>query len=309
MIALLASFLLFLTPFSVFFITIHSQGTAGKPKFQWPIQGLDLPSLITSSFGESRKDHFHNGLDISSVFQPVRSLENGYVLYSRYGEDNPYEEERGSGNILWVAHKEGYISGYYHLAGSRHENIRNKTDVKAGEVIGSSGNTGHSTGGHLHFVLGKDFGKTLLDPLAYLPPQEDTIFPQIANLFIHVGETYTNINDGDNINVSQAFPLTVSVFDGGVKNSQRRGVRNIEYIFNGEPVKKTSFDSIHFEKGKWKTANGFSFDDLYFKDRYLVGILNLKTGENIIKVIASDFSDQKSERSFSVNVTRISAGN
>ncbi|BDA77598.1 peptidase M23 [Leptospira kobayashii] len=307
-IALLASFLLFLTPFSVLFITLHSQ-TAGKPKFQWPIQGLDLPSLITSSFGESRKDHFHNGLDISSVFQPVRSLESGYVLYSRYGEDNPFEEERGSGNILWVAHKDGYISGYYHLAGSRHENIRSKIEIKAGEVIGSSGNTGHSTGGHLHFVLGKDFGKTLLDPLAYLPPQEDTMFPQIANLFIHVGETYTNINDGDNINVSKAFPLTVSVFDGGVKNSQRRGIRNIEYIFNGEPMGKTSFDSIHFDKGKWKTANGLSFDDLYFKDRYLVGILNLKTGENIIKVIASDFSDQKSERTFSVNVTRIASGN
>ncbi|TGN19079.1 M23 family metallopeptidase [Leptospira idonii] len=305
----MASFLFFFVSFSLIFMSLRAEGPGTKPSFQWPIQGLDLPGLITSTFGESRKDHFHNGLDISSVFQPVRSLEKGFVLYSRYAEDNPFEEERGSGNIVWIAHNEGYISGYYHLAGSRHENIRNKREVEAGDIVGVSGNTGHSTGGHLHFVLGKDYGKTLLDPLQFLPPIEDKIPPQIANMFIHVGETYTNINDGDNINVSKAFPLTISIIDAGVKNSQRRGIRDVEYIFNGEALKKTSFNSIHFDKGKWKTANGYSFDDLFFKDRYLAGVLNLKTGENIIKVIASDFSGQKSERSFSVNVTRISSGN
>jgi hypothetical protein len=304
-----ASFLFFFVVISGFFHLppIFAQNT--KPNFQWPIEGFDLSSLITSTFGESRKDHFHNGLDISSVLQPVHSLANGYVLYSRYSEDNPFEEERGSGNIVWLAHEQGYISGYYHLAGSRHENIRTKQNVKAGDIIGLSGNTGHSSGGHLHFVLGKDYGKTLLDPMAYLPKVEDIMSPQIANLFIHVGETYTNINDGDNINVSKAFPLTVSIFDGGMKNSQRRGIRELEFIFNGEPMKKTNFDSLLFDKGKWKTANGYTFEDLFFKDRYLVGIVNLKTGENLVKIIASDFVGQKSERTFSVNVTRITSGN
>jgi len=304
-----ASFLFFLISFSVYFsfYSLFAQDT--KPNFQWPIKDLDLAPLITSTFGESRKDHFHNGLDISSVLQPVHSLSDGYVLYSRYAEDNPFEDERGSGNIVWIAHKDSYISGYYHLAGSRNENIRSNKTVKSGDPIGISGNTGHSSGGHLHFVLGKDYGKTLLDPLSYLPKLEDIMPPQIANLFIHVGETYTNINDGDNINVSKAFPLTVSIFDGGMKNSQRRGIRDLEFIFNGEVVKKTKFDSIHFEKGKWKTYNGYTFDDLFFKDRYLVGVVNLKTGENLIKTKATDFSGQSSERTISVNVTRISSGN
>jgi hypothetical protein len=303
----LASFL-----FCIFVFSFHSSRVSAegaKPNFQWPIQGFDLATLITSTFGESRKDHFHNGLDISSVLQPVHSIDSGHVLYSRYSEDNPFEDERGSGNIVWIAHDQGFISGYYHLAGSRHENIRTKQTINVGDIIGLSGNTGHSSGGHLHFVIGKDYGKTLLDPMAFLPKIEDVMSPQIANMFIHVGETFTNINDGDNINVSKAFPLTVSIFDGGIKNSQRRGIREVEFIFNGEPLKKTNFDSIIFDKGKWKTYNGYVFDDLFFKDRYLVGVVNLKTGENLIKVLASDFTGQKSERTFSVNVTRISSGN
>ncbi|MDF3820404.1 M23 family metallopeptidase [Leptospira sp. 96542] len=301
---LLASFLLFF-----FAILAEDTSPSADPKFEWPIQGMDLAPLITSTFGESRKDHFHNGLDISSVLQPVKSMTDGFVLYSRYAEDDPFEEERGSGNIVWLAHKNSYVSGYYHLGGTRHENIRSKKEIKTGETIGISGNTGHSTGGHLHFVLGKDYGKTLLDPLAYLPPVEDKIPPQIANLFIHVGENYTNLNDGDNINVSKAFPLTVSIIDAGVKNSQRRGIKELKYIFNGEPLKETNFGSLQFEKGKWLTSNGHSFEELFFKDRYLVGVLNLKAGENTIKIKTKDFSNLETEKTFSINITRISGGN
>lgn len=291
------------------FIFAEGQKSEGKLEFVWPIQGLELSSLITSTFGESRKDHFHNGLDISSVLQPVRSMGDGFILYSRYAEDNPFEEERGSGNIVWVAHKNGYVSGYYHLGGTRNELVKNHKPVKAGDPIGISGNTGHSTGGHLHFVLGKDFGKTLLDPLSHLPPVEDTMPPQIANLFIHVGENYTNLNDGDNINVSKAFPLTVSIIDGGIKNSQRRGIKEVKYLFNGEAYKKANFESLQFDGSKWKTKDGHSFEDLFFKDRYLVGVLNLKAGENTIKLQTKDFSGKESERNFSINITRISGGN
>ncbi|MCT8334696.1 M23 family metallopeptidase [Leptospira sp. 85282-16] len=291
------------------FILAEEPVSDTKPAFVWPIQGLELPGLITSTFGESRKDHFHNGLDISSVLQPVKSMSQGFILYSRYAEDDPFEDERGSGNIVWIAHKNGYVSGYYHLGGSRNEKVRTGKQVSAGDTIGISGNTGHSTGGHLHFVLGKDYGKTLLDPLTYLPPVEDNMPPQIANLFIHVGENYTNLNDGDNINVSKAFPLTVSIIDGGIKNSQRRGIKEVKFLFNGEAYKQANFESLRFEDGKWKTKEGHSFDDLFFKDRYLVGVLNLKAGENVIKVQTKDFSGQNADRSFSINITRISGGN
>lgn len=306
-VSFLASVLLFLFGISNAF----SQGsqTETKPNFSWPIQGLELSGLITSTFGESRKDHFHNGLDISSVFQQVKPMADGYILYSRYAEDDPFEDERGSGNIVWVAHSGSYISGYYHLAGSRNEVVRTNKRVTTKDTIGITGNTGHSSGGHLHFVLGKDFGKTLLDPLSYLPQVEDSIPPQVSNLFIHVGENFTNLNDGDNINVSKAFPLTVSVIDAGIKNSQRRGIKEITFIFNGEKWKQGNFEELRFENGKWLTKNGLSFEELFFKDRYFIGDMNLKAGENTIKVKAKDFANLETERSFSINITRISGGN
>lgn len=306
-VSILASFLLF--PLWISKVFSQNQPSKNRPEFQWPIQGIELAGLLTSTFGESRKDHFHNGLDISSVFQQVKPMAEGFIVYSRYAEDDPFEDERGSGNIVWIAHDAGYISGYYHLAGSRHQNLRIKSQVTKEDTIGITGNTGHSSGGHLHFVLGKNFGRTLLDPLTHLPPVEDTIPPQIANLFIHVGENFTNLNDGDNINVSKAFPLTVSVLDAGIKNSQRRGIKEISFTFNGETWKEGNFEELKFQKGKWVTKNGLSFEELFFKDRYLVGNMNLKAGENTIKVKAKDFSNLESERSFSINITRISGGN
>ncbi len=301
----LASFLLFFVLVCSFFLKTPLSSEASQLNFEWPVPISGLSELITSTFGESRMDHYHNGLDISSVNQPISALEAGQILYSHYKEDNPFEDERGSGNIVWLSHSGGYISGYYHLAGSRHENIRKKTDLEKGETLGYSGNTGHSTGGHLHFVLGKDFGKTLLDPMAYLPPIEDNMPPQIASLLIHVGDSKTNINDGDAINVSTTFPLTVSIIDAGVKKSQRRGVQSVKFTFNGENIKEASFSSLRFENGKWLTTNGLTFEDLFFKDRYLVGNLNLRAGENQIKVTASDFKGLKAERSFGFTVQRL----
>lgn len=301
----LASFLFFFALVSYIFLGNSLKGEATGLNFEWPVPVSGLSELITSTFGESRMDHYHNGLDISSVNQPITALESGQILYSHYREDNPFEDERGSGNIVWISHSGGYISGYYHLAGSRHENIKKKTDLAKGETLGYSGNTGHSTGGHLHFVLGKDFGKTLLDPMAFLPPIEDTMSPQIASLLIHVGDAKTNINDGDAINVSQPFPLTVSIIDGGVKKSQRRGIQSVKFMFNGELIKEASFSSLRFENGKWLTTNGLTFEDLFFKDRYLVGNLNLRAGENQIKVYASDFKGLKTERSFGFTVQRL----
>jgi len=299
--ATLASFLFLFYYFSK--VTIWADST--PPKFAWPIRELELAGLITSTFGESRKDHYHNGIDISSVDQPVHTLASGNVIYSRYLEDDPFEEERGSGNIVWIAHEKGFLSGYYHLGGKRHKNLKDSTILEENEVLGVSGNTGHSSGGHLHFVLGKEFGKVLVDPFSYLPKLEDKISPQIANLFIHVGDTFTNINPGDAIQISQNFPLTVAILDSGIKKSQRRGIESVKYYVNGTLFKEASFSILIYQKGEWLTTNGLRFDDLFFKDRYLVGSPNLKTGENTIRVIASDFTGLSSERTFSFTVSKL----
>ena len=82
--------------------------SAGDPGFEWPLIKGSLPDLkgITSTFGESRDDHFHAGLDIASRDEAVQSMADGRILYSRQESDNPFRPLPGPGNLMIVDHGE-----------------------------------------------------------------------------------------------------------------------------------------------------------------------------------------------------------
>ena len=73
-------------------------------KYFWPAYREYYPQIpyVSSTFGESRKDHFHNGLDLAGVSKAVHPLAKGYLLYSYYSTDDPYKAERGPGNIAFI---------------------------------------------------------------------------------------------------------------------------------------------------------------------------------------------------------------
>lgn len=112
--------------------------------------------LITSGFGYRPSfKRMHKGIDISmAVGDTVRVIMPGVVERVAY-------EAKGYGNYIIVRHDEGYETRYAHLiaplvaAGQR---------VEAGVAIGLSGNTGNSTGPHLHFEV--RYNGTALDPLS-----------------------------------------------------------------------------------------------------------------------------------------------
>jgi len=115
--------------------------------FIWPVRGA-----ITSYYGWRRdpfnrsRRHFHNGIDIrGSIGTPVRAAMAGRV--SAVGFDRIF------GNYIVVNHNAGYRTLYGHL-----NVIRTRTGayVAAGERIGDVGNTGQSTGSHLHFTVYKN---------------------------------------------------------------------------------------------------------------------------------------------------------
>ncbi|MCL2801967.1 MAG: M23 family metallopeptidase [Treponema sp.] len=112
--------------------------------FLWPVSGT-----ITSGYGWRRNPfnrsvrQFHNGIDIrGSVGTPVRAAMAGRV--STVGFD------RVLGNYVIVNHNAGYRTLYGHLSVIR---TRTGAYVAAGERIGDVGNTGQSTGSHLHFTV------------------------------------------------------------------------------------------------------------------------------------------------------------
>jgi len=115
--------------------------------FVWPVNGV-----VTSSYGWRRNPfnrnqrQFHNGIDIrGNVGSPVRAAMAGRV--SVVGSDSIL------GNYIIVNHHSGYRTLYGHL-----NFIRTRTGayVAQGERIGDVGNTGQSTGSHLHFSVFKN---------------------------------------------------------------------------------------------------------------------------------------------------------
>jgi murein DD-endopeptidase MepM/ murein hydrolase activator NlpD len=121
--------------------------------FIWPIEGT-----VTSGFGY-RWGRMHEGIDISvPEGTPIRAAADGTVIL----EQSEYESG-GYGNYTCVDHGGGLSTCYAHQSSFA---ASVGASVNQGDVIGYSGNTGHSTGPHLHFEVRINGAPT--DPLGYL---------------------------------------------------------------------------------------------------------------------------------------------
>ncbi len=102
----------------------------------------------------------HNGVDLRApVGTPVRATADGIVWRIGY--------ERYKGRYIILKHKNGYKTHYYHLSRFG-KGIRRFKRVKQKQIIGYTGNTGLSTGPHLHYGISK-YGK-FLNPLRFSSP-------------------------------------------------------------------------------------------------------------------------------------------
>lgn len=123
---------------------------------------------ITSYFGEREhpvngEEDIHNAIDIAlDEGTCVAAAWDGVVTKTGYDET--------SGNYIWLIHKNGNETLYCHLS----EILVNKgVVIRAGETIAFSGNTGTSTGPHLHFAI-KENGE-FVDPLEYLTNKDGKV--------------------------------------------------------------------------------------------------------------------------------------
>ena len=97
--------------------------------------------VITSNFG-SRWGRQHKGLDIKVyIGDTIRAAFSGKVRIVRY-------EAGGYGKYIVIRHNNGLETIYGHLS---KQLVEENQEVRSGEVIGLGGNTGRSTGSHLHF--------------------------------------------------------------------------------------------------------------------------------------------------------------
>lgn len=106
--------------------------------------GFVMPvySNVTSNFGH-RGGRPHNGIDIDlNTGDTVVSAFDGIVRMSKY--------YFGYGNMVVVRHQNGLETLYGHLS---KVTVEPGQSIKAGECVGLGGNTGHSSGSHLHFEI------------------------------------------------------------------------------------------------------------------------------------------------------------
>jgi murein DD-endopeptidase MepM/ murein hydrolase activator NlpD len=124
--------------------TYAHQETALPDSFRIDLRDFCMPTpsrVITSNFG-SRWGRQHKGLDIKVyIGDTIRAAFSGKVRVVRY-------ERRGYGKYVVIRHPNGLETIYGHM--SKQLVVENQ-EVKAGEPIGLGGNTGRSTGSHLHF--------------------------------------------------------------------------------------------------------------------------------------------------------------
>jgi murein DD-endopeptidase MepM/ murein hydrolase activator NlpD len=124
-----------------------------KGSYRWPLDA----GIVSSEYGE-RWGKMHKGLDIAAdVGEPVYAAAAGEVIYASNGM-------RGYGNAVVVRRDDRSTSLYAHNSELK---VKAGQKVTQGELIALLGNTGHSTGPHVHFEIRN--GDTPVNPRTLLP--------------------------------------------------------------------------------------------------------------------------------------------
>ncbi len=122
----------------------------GSGIFQMPVQN----SYVSQGYWANHRAHDYAG----STGNPIMAIDHGVVAYANFGWNHGY------GYLVVIDHGNGFTSLYAHLSTF---SVRKGHVVQKGQIIGNMGNTGNSTGPHLHLEIRKD-GRSL-EPGRFLP--------------------------------------------------------------------------------------------------------------------------------------------
>ena len=301
----------FLILFILFLISFNSISQTNSLNSSPP---LNIPLIISGTFGELRANHFHAGLDIKTngkVGYQVKSFYGGYV-------DRIRVSTSGYGKALYIKHPNGLTSVYAHLSkfSSKIESFvkshqykkevfeiqlfpkDNEIKVKAGEIIGLSGNTGGSSGPHLHFEVRNSKNQKTINPLNYLNNIKDDRKPSIRSMYIFeknddYPETISKheikkINDSvyksENILIGGKISFGLNMFDRQSLSYNRNGIYKASIYQN---------DSLKFE---------YTFNKLDFEDSEFINLLrDYKTKKEKGITIQRIIKHPESKKSFLIN--------
>jgi murein DD-endopeptidase MepM/ murein hydrolase activator NlpD len=129
-----------------------AEPAGGLPSFRWPVRGR-----VIAGFGPKPNGLQNDGINLAvPEGTPVKAAEDGVVAYAG-------NELKGYGSLVLVRHSNGFVTAYAHASELL---VKRGDEVKRGQVIAKSGQTGNVTAPQLHFEIRK--GSTPVDPAQYL---------------------------------------------------------------------------------------------------------------------------------------------
>ena len=194
----------------------------------------DKDGTLTSPYGNRTlggKTHFHSGIDYGTYKQEGKSIyavSDGEVYRT---ENVPYNgESYGYGTHIRLKHTDGNRSLYAHLSKIL---VNNGQKVKKGQIIGRSGNTGWSTGPHLHFEL-RDGNDKTFDPYPYVINGTDV--PAGSEAIAENPNEYDKSNASNKFDINNILSTVQGLFKGFITG-------NFDDLTNSDGTDGTTSDS------------------------------------------------------------------
>jgi murein DD-endopeptidase MepM/ murein hydrolase activator NlpD len=130
-----------------------AEPVGAAPSFRWPVRGR-----VITAFGAKTNGQQNDGINLAvPEGTAVRAAEDGVVAYAG-------NELKGYGNLILVRHANGFVTAYAHAS---EISVKRGDQVRRGQVIAKSGQTGSVTSPQLHFEIRK--GSSPVDPMQHLP--------------------------------------------------------------------------------------------------------------------------------------------
>lgn len=286
---------------------------------------LKIPLSLSSNFGELRANHFHMGLDFKTngkIGYNLYSIEDGFISRIKV---SPY----GYGKVIYIDHPNGVTSVYAHCSEfkggidslvretQKHEQNyeveifpAKKLPVKKGDVIALSGNTGSSSGPHLHFELRDTKTEIALNPLLYGFDTADTIAPIIRAVKLYAidrdGYRYPNkalytsvkrdsvgfyvdsnwiILPSEYCSAKGGIGFAAEVVDRINDSPSNFGLYGSYLIVNGDTLFGQQINSISFESTRFVSSHK-DYEEFHLNNRKIHK--SFKTSENDLSIYVVD---------------------
>ena len=243
---------------------------------------LDIPLVLSGSFGELRTNHFHSGIDIKTngeIGKRIYAVADGYISRIKV---SPV----GYGNAIYITHPNGFTSVYGHLdryAGEIADFVKKlqyekesfeieiypdsqQLRVKKGQVIAFSGNTGGSGGPHLHFEIRETASEKPVNPLLFGFDIKDDIPPIVTQVAFYdlqnrreILKRYKLIKKSNTYYLSGADTVVLNTAAAGIGigtydllngASNHNGIFTIKMESEGRQIFQLDFEKFAFNESR-----------------------------------------------------------